>query len=89
MGDLLSRTVFIVGAGASVEFGKSMPVGSALANAIRECLTAELNHHRRGGSTPIIDALSYGGFHGEHESATRRIRDGIVTKESIDDFVHE
>lgn len=66
-----------------------MPIGAALANTIRECLTAELNNHRRSGETPIIDGLSYGGFHSQHEAAMRRIRDGITTKESIDDFVHE
>jgi hypothetical protein len=85
----MSKTVFVIGAGASVEFGDSMPVGSELANTIRECLTAELNNHRRGGATPIIDGLSYGGFHNQHEAAMRRIRDGITTKESIDDFVDE
>lgn len=66
-----------------------MPVGSGLANTIRERLTEELANNRRGGSTPVIDALSFSGFHGQHEAAMRRIRDGIVTKESIDDFVHE
>lgn len=85
----MSKTVFVVGAGASVEFGASMPVGSALANMIRECLTAELANHRRSGDTPIIDALSHSGFGGQHEAAMRRIRDGIITKESIDDFVDE
>ena len=85
----MSKTVFVIGAGASVEFGEQMPVGSALATMIRECLTAELANHRRGGDTPIIDALSRSGFHGQHEEAMRRIRDGITTKESIDDFVDE
>jgi hypothetical protein len=86
---MLTKTVFVIGAGASVEFGKSMPVGDVLADSIRQCLTAELKNHRRGGETPIIDSLSYSGFHAQHAEAMKRIRDGITTKESIDDFVDE
>lgn len=86
---MLGNTVFVIGAGASVEFGQSMPVGAGLANSIRECMTAELANQRRGGETPIIDGLSYSGFHGQHAAAMQRIRDGIITKESIDDFVDE
>lgn len=85
----MGNTVFVIGAGASVEFGEAMPVGSGLAHRIRELLAAELNNHRRGGGTPVIDALAHQGFHSQHEAAMRRVRDGIATKESIDDFIEE
>jgi len=82
----MTKTVFVIGAGASTEFGPGMPIGSELAEAIELQLDHELVHGRAG---PISDALRMRGFDSADTAAMQRVRDGIVTKESIDDFVEE
>lgn len=83
------KTVYVVGAGASTEFG-SMPIGKGLAEKIQSRIGYEL---RRGLSAmpdpSIIGALARRGYTAEHSRALQRIEDGIVTRDSIDDFVNE
>lgn len=68
-----------------------MPVGEGLAIQIRDQLSREIVALREGSETPIVGALLRQGqlSEGLHGSAMRRIRDGIVGSESIDDFVNE
>jgi hypothetical protein len=81
--------VFIIGAGASTDFGDSMPVGSQLATRIEALLHEEfgVGKHIRG---PISDSLSMEGRFGKrHQVAADRIRRAIHAKESIDDLLDE
>jgi hypothetical protein len=84
------KTVFVIGAGASKEFDEdnshNMPVGSEMAIAIENLVERDLN----GGGGPIATALDRGGgFTPHHRNAMERIRDGINSKDSIDDFLSE
>src|SRR6185437_8892977 len=82
--------VFIIGAGASKDFGQNMPVGPELADRIERILNEEFG---RGGTPdgPISNALalSAGGFGANHVIAANRIRRAIHTKDSIDDLLDE
>ena len=82
-------TVFIIGAGASKEFdtaARNMPVGSELAVAIEDLVSRDLSE----GQGPVSSALSKsGGYTEAHKAAMVRIRDGIQSKDSIDDFLSE
>jgi hypothetical protein len=83
----MARTIFIVGAGASREFGDSMPIGLQLARMIKAQLLDEIS----GGLVhrPITNALSFGGFGSQHRAAMNRIAEGIEGYESIDDMVDD
>lgn len=88
----MPKTVLIIGAGASTEFGRpgEMPIGQGLAQRIRQTLTSDIENVRNGGDTPIADMFRrWQGFGPEHYSAMHRIRDGIVAQDSIDDLVNE
>lgn len=88
----MKRMVFVVGAGASKEFGgnHAMPVGSELAIRIERILQEELDAHHRGPIRAIGSAFARsGGFTDSHISAMKRIRDGILSKDSIDEFTEE
>ncbi len=87
----MGRTVFVVGAGASVEFDVSgkMPVGSKLAEQIEELLDEELAPGDLS-ERPISSALMQtGGFRDEHQHAMRRIVNGIQSRDSIDQFIED
>jgi hypothetical protein len=84
------RTVIVVGAGASKDFDASgrMPVGSELAVSIERILDSEIVS--RSDSGPIATALARnGGFGDIQRAAMARIRDGIQSQDSIDDFLAE
>lgn len=89
----MASTVIIVGAGASLEMDRSgtMPTGSALSAQIEQLLGSELQtlkHTRELG--PIGKALGFGIQRDQAViDAMERIRDGIVSKDSIDDFIGE
>lgn len=83
-------TVFVVGAGASTEFGPSFPVGTELASRIEARLGIELKQYRSGDAATIIHYLmTSGGVQSGHIAAISRIRDGIQSFDSIDDFINE
>ena len=90
MADVRTRPlVFVVGAGASRDFGDSMPVSSSLAFNIEQHLDLEFS--QGGPDGPIKSALTRarGGLSGAHRNAASRIRDSIFAKSSIDDLLHE
>lgn len=87
------KTVFILGAGASLDFDRSnqMPVGADLAKMIRTALSNEIaagSGDTSDGSVQRVLGMS-GGFLGVHKEAMHTIRDHIHTKDSIDDLVSE
>lgn len=81
--------IFIVGAGASKDFGKSMPVGSELASRIQAALDSEFSLGDRSGG-PIKKALRHARVAPWKElvEAVDQIRDAIVFHPSIDDLLH-
>lgn len=83
----MTKTVFIVGAGASKEFGDSMPIGLQLARTIKAQLMYETENRSARG--PISNALALSGLHSGHVAAMRRIAEGIEGYESIDDMVDD
>ncbi|MBB6505618.1 hypothetical protein F4693_002610 [Sphingomonas endophytica] len=86
------RTVFVVGAGASVEFrgSGSMPIGSELAIQIESLIDEDFHGQRSGGSGPVSRSLmQHSGMGPEHISAMMRIRQSIQSKNSVDDFINE
>ena len=65
-----------------------MPIGSGLAHTIEAIMNQE--HNGRNYDGPVCQALMRGGGLGDDEiKAIKRVRQGIVTKESIDDFIDE
>ena len=88
---LKHSTVFVIGAGASFEFG--LPIGNELAKRISKKMNVEVDRFnnirsasgdadlfdlfRRAGETPL-----------EYARAAWVIRDGISLASSIDDFLH-
>jgi len=83
----MKKVVYVIGAGASTEFG-SMPVGQELARSIQKLADDDLSG---SDNRPVIrKAISMaGGYGAAHEKALGRIRDSILTRDSIDDFVAE
>src|SRR5689334_7929474 len=88
---LKSKTVFVLGAGASAE--ANLPVGTRL----REIIAQKLDLRFEVGSRPIgsgdlnifqVLRQSYPRDINEYLAACWRIRDGIELSPSIDDFVH-
>ena len=68
-----------------------MPVGTALAIQIEQLLDTELANLKRGVSSgPVANAIMVsGGFNDVHLTAMERIRDGIHSKNSIDEFIDD
>jgi len=89
MSESSPQTVFIVGAGASKDFGAIMPLGSELANRIEQSLNNELDSGSRYPKGPIFDALTRldGGMTDAHVKAGERIRRAIHSQDSIDDLL--
>jgi hypothetical protein len=84
------RILFIIGAGASCEFG--LPIGPALANAIADKvnITArEFGEETRTGDPEIISQLQRRNhqFLNQYITAAHTIRDGVRFASSIDDFL--
>lgn len=90
---LKQKTLFIIGAGASVDFG--LPLGSGLINDVRTLL--EISYDSQGnlvGNQTMITAMrrhcdqNAGNFHDYFTTAqavSRSLRSGIL---SVDNFVH-
>lgn len=88
----MKSTVYIVGAGASTEFGAkgAMPVGRALADRIQSL--AEMNLDKpHSASSAIVSALSQtsAGYSSEAQAALHRVAATVTSCDSIDDFVNE
>jgi hypothetical protein len=82
-GGLMKRTVFIVGAGASAEFG--LPLGSALVDTIRDMAAAEVETAEQ---RPLIGSAIRAGLTGDFDEAVRDIAGGMNVARSIDRFLH-
>lgn len=87
---LKSKTVFIVGAGASKEVG--FPLGIELKSVISDKLNLQVDYGERRittGDTYIYNALrqKYKGAVEHYFNACLQIRDGVVLSDSIDDFI--
>jgi len=82
------NTVFVIGAGASKDLNGSFPVGPELAEGIERLLNNDLEPGPYG---PISTALtrSSSGLVDDHYRAMTRIRDSILSQDSIDDFLSE
>lgn len=64
-----------------------MPLGSELAEIIEQLLDEDLRHRHEG---PISRAIMRdGGLEETHQAAMRRIREGISSCDSIDEFISE
>lgn len=88
----IQRIVFILGAAANIELDPSgsMPVGIELARRIQRDLSGELQSGTRWPDGPISDSLSRSpGLGDSHVKAMRRIENGIIFKESIDEYLDE
>lgn len=85
----MKPTVFVVGAGASTDFG--FPIGTELANNIRARLETELSRVQE--SRPILDAAMEWSLSVPHVSsidfgtATRDLCAGLVSARSIDRLI--
>lgn len=88
----MGKTVFILGAGASKDLDNGFPTGAELAAQIQGFLTEERERYQksRTDAGPILQALFRTTGLGDAEwAAMDRIRNGIVTAESIDEFIDE
>lgn len=87
------KTVFVIGAGASHEFG--LPLGSDLKDQIAKDLDFRWNgSHLEVGSDTILEAIQqeYGRDTEEARTAIQQanlISRGMVTARSIDNFIHQ
>jgi hypothetical protein len=85
---LRNETVFIVGAGASFEFG--LPIGATLAQKISQKVNFKFDFHSQtSGDRDLFDSFRRR-FNGEAQNFQKAgwlIRDGIVLANSIDDFL--
>lgn len=85
----MQKTVFVVGAGASTEFGET-PIGDQLARNIEGQLIREFDSGSRWPDGPIANAIaSMGGLGDAQLRAMSRIRDSVLSCPSIDQFVYE
>jgi hypothetical protein len=87
---LKQNSVFVVGAGASKEFG--LPVGAELAIKISEKLDIVFDRYGRSivsGDKDLFDNVtkSHGQELSQYQKAAWLIRDGIILAHSIDDFL--
>lgn len=78
----MQRTVFIVGAGASADFG--FPLGRRFAEQISEIVRDEINSRCQG---PLFDSVLRSGVAGNWETAARDLSGGLIAARSIDRFL--
>jgi len=86
---LKQNTVFVVGAGASKEFG--LPVGTDLAIAISDKLNVRFDDFGEkviSGDQDLFQNVARGREARATQQAAWLIRDGIILANSIDDFLH-
>jgi len=86
------RTLFVLGAGASKEL--KLPTGNELAFTISQKMNVSLNAYRRGQTDAPSDLDLFAEFARSsqedmtaYEKAFWLIRDGVLTQNSIDDFL--
>lgn len=91
MHDMSEKIVFVVGAGASYDLDpRAFPLGAALAAQIENQLTNDIRSVYDQNSGPIARAIMRnGGLTPDHLEAMNRLRDGIQSKPSIDEFINE
>nr|WP_295237846.1 SIR2 family protein [uncultured Brevundimonas sp.] len=87
----MSKTVFVLGAGASKDLDNHFPTGAELAAEIQQTLTDQKTRYwqNRADIGPLLQALLATGLGDPEWKALERIRTGIVTAESIDEFIDE
>jgi len=86
----MGKTVFVLGAGASKDFGAAMPIGAELAAAIDAMLISEFADGSMSSAGLVKDALRRsGGLTGEHRQAALQIGSSLHTKPSIDELIDE
>ncbi len=86
------KTLFVLGAGANIELDAhgAMPIGAELANRIQSQILTELRTEGRFSEGPISSVFaSYGGLGSEQMQAMSRIEQGIIYRDSIDEFLDE
>src|SRR4051812_16275050 len=79
------KLVFVVGAGASADFG--FPVGRDIASEIQSRLDVEFGATSGPHPTPILSALGESSQDQKYQDAARQLRAGIGVGESIDHFL--
>lgn len=80
------RIVYVVGAGASADFG--FPTGSELANGVRNLIDEEFQEaFGQTPDTPLRRAFTSSGTDAEREAGGRSLRAGIRPGQSIDQFL--
>ena len=87
---LPSKTVFVIGAGASSEVG--LPVGARLKEIIADKLDLRFKHHQEpigNGDLAILEVLrrTFQNQINPYIEACWRIRDGLALSSSIDDYI--
>lgn len=86
---MLSKTVFVVGAGASCEVG--LPSGEELTSKIASLLNLKFksgNPNPIEGHSLVAEALRLVGDFNAHLAASRRIAQGMPLAASIDEYIH-
>jgi hypothetical protein len=78
----LKKTVFVVGAGASTDF--DLPLGSSLAEQIRQTLNAEFGTRTGGADGNVEQGLGVEGMRLEHVQAALDLRGALLRSGSID-----
>jgi hypothetical protein len=81
----MKKVVFVVGAGASKEFG--LPLGLELAATIRSRLAGELDSHSNLENS-IISIAMQSELSGDYGEAARDLCGGLVSARSIDRLLH-
>ncbi|MDQ2859329.1 MAG: hypothetical protein M3T55_01080 [Pseudomonadota bacterium] len=80
------KIVFVIGAGASSDFG--FPTGPELAISIRNRIDAEFQESfGRSSDSPLQRAFEASGDEGERAKAARVLRSGLGPSQSIDQFL--
>jgi hypothetical protein len=82
------KIAFVIGAGASSDLSPSLPIGSKLAEKIEQLLDNDLES---GSNGPISNTFMrmQDGFGTQQAAAMQRIRNSILSTDSIDDFLSE
>jgi hypothetical protein len=86
---LKKKTVFVIGAGASYEYG--LPVGEDLALNISEKLDVKFDDWGdkiTTGDARLFHNVAHNQNYLEYQKTAWLIRDGIILANSIDDFLH-
>lgn len=86
----MRKTVFVLGAGASKDFGASMPVGEELAATIDRTLLEEFSNGSTASEGLIKNSFrQHGGLTPDHRKAALQIGKSLHSKPSIDELIEE